>query len=461
MVESHIKTYTYDNGEIQRVQAVTMDSFSQLHFFRPQGDERAFGKIVNLYRNFIVPKAPWVFGRMVLVYCPDLSVSACELLRKYVRVDARARLKYGNARVREFCEKLISQGRLEIVCGKLPHTKILPVGATLGFLSENLPEAQVKVNSNFFIMDCFDVASPADRIGAPIGLMLEDGKILNPPAYGREALLVDDEGKVEIRPLELRELTFEINGVEYAEAKENAKENVKENAKIYERPTDCHVYRWQTSGRFVVIVGCTVVAVYEHGGFEVPSSGFVLRVDEKPARAASDRSAERDAARTIQVGDTVTYKGLEHVKFGVQVGNSVIVNGEKTTGFKSAFYSIYKRFGARAYPPSLYPLDYDRARAPRIALGALADGRPCILWAEGPKKTGYVAGEQSRGASLREMAEIAEDLGLRNAVNLDGGGSAEILLFDGRRELEVSDRNPEDDSGEERGVPVGIYLKNI
>lgn len=438
MTESFIKTYTYDNGEIQRVQVVTMDSFEQLHFCFPKSSERSFATIVNLYRNFAVPKAPWLFGRMVLIYSPELSVPMCDLLRKSVRVTAKGRLRYRSARVREFCEDLIARGRLEVVCGSRSHTKLLPVGDSLGYLSETRPDAKVRVNSNFFIMDCFEVTSGVDRIGTPIGLMVENGTVLWPPAFEREALLVGNDGSIEIRPLSLSDMVFTINGVDYSVAKGNVT--------VYERPATCRIPRW-CMGKYIVISGRRVEGVYRHGGFSLPCSGFVLKVNERAAAGASDTA--------IQVGDEVAYKGLEDVRFGAQVANSIIVNGKKTTGFISPFYQNLKLLGRRVYPPSLYPMDYDKSRAPRIALGAMKDGRPCILWAEGPKKTGYVPGEQSCGASLLEMTEIAADLGLWNAVNLDGGGSAQIL-FDGRRELMISDVDPVTGLEEERAIPAGI-----
>jgi len=103
-------------------------------------------------------------------------------------------------------------------------------------------------------------------------------------------------------------------------------------------------------------------------------------------------------------------------------------------------------------------MDYKKARAARIALGADAEAKPVLFWAEGKGKVKYTPGEDSVGASLSEMADIAEDLNLRNAVNLDGGGSAQILL-DGERSLHISDRNVEDNSDAERLVPLGLILK--
>ena len=132
-------------------------------------------------------------------------------------------------------------------------------------------------------------------------------------------------------------------------------------------------------------------------------------------------------------------------------------NGErKTEYFKSPFYNI-KRLWSTSYPPSLYPLDYCKDRAPRIAIGCDYTGRPVLVWAEGAGKLRYTPGVDSCGASLSEMANICQNIGLKNALNLDGGGSAQILI-NNRRSLLISDRNP-DDSEAERAVPVGLMIR--
>ncbi|MBO5097437.1 MAG: phosphodiester glycosidase family protein, partial [Agathobacter sp.] len=96
--------------------------------------------------------------------------------------------------------------------------------------------------------------------------------------------------------------------------------------------------------------------------------------------------------------------------------------------------------------------------AARIALGADQYGKPMLFWAEGAAKFGYVPGEGSCGASLSEMADIAADLGMVHGVNLDGGGSAQILL-NGERSLMISDRKKEDHSEAERLIPLGLVVR--
>ena len=81
-----------------------------------------------------------------------------------------------------------------------------------------------------------------------------------------------------------------------------------------------------------------------------------------------------------------------------------------------------------------------------------------ILWAEGAAKLGHKPGVDSRGATLPDMAEFCAKAGMVNAVNLDGGGSAQILLKN-IRSLMISDRRAEDFAESERAVPLGLMVK--
>ena len=92
-----------------------------------------------------------------------------------------------------------------------------------------------------------------------------------------------------------------------------------------------------------------------------------------------------------------------------------------------------------------------------MAIGADRSGRPAVIWAEGAGKLAYSPGKDSCGASLSEMADICLKAGLVNAVNLDGGGSAQILM-NGNRSLMISDRNP-DNTEAERAIPVGLMIR--
>ena len=464
-MDSEVRIYNRENGEIQRVQVVRWDDWSQLDFLylMQNGFEqqvKALGCFYDIYKNYLVPACPWIFPQMLMFTLPEdveverfakgcLSINGDLLYKseKYGTVSTpliiasiilqngmkikKGQPVFSDTKAEALYKELEKRGCVKIVCGKLPMTKIIPVGRSVGYLSEAVPDAKMKVNANFFIMDPIDCATIYDQVGTPFGLCVKDGVIENPPLFDREALLVNKDGSVSISQINVRDLYIKIKRQAYVHGK---------NAIFYTR-----LERAKTpdaKGLHVVIVGRRVVAVKRGGKVDIPASGFVMTVN-KDCR--------------IGPGDEVIYHGLKDVKFGIQVGNSIIRKGEKTDKFISRFYNIY-HMERVPFPPSLYPMDFEKARAARIALGADKEGKPVLFWAEGKGKLGYVPGEDSTGASLSEMADIAADLGLRNAINLDGGGSAQILV-DGVRALHISDRNKEDNSDAERLVPLGLVVR--
>ena len=445
-MQSEIRTLSYSNGEIQRFQVVRWDRWEDLNFLTPPHSPDALDRFADIYRNYLVPAAPWLFGHMVMFRLPeDFSMvlpvrtqkhgtvaspltSAAVVLQEGVAIHG-AKPAFRNEIAKQLWYELEAKNCIRIVSGKLPTTKIIPATNIPGYLSNAAQESAMRVNASFFIMDCFDCATVYDHVGTPFGLCVKDGKVLHPPLYNREALLVSKGGDVNIRHIDVKDLEIEIGGHHFRHGK---------NAFIYTRPGRSHAPGGKKA--YLVITGCHVASVSKRAG-AIPASGFVLCPYEDVE---------------IPVGAQVTYHGLEEICFGIQVGNSILKNGIKTERFESRFYNI-RHLEPVPFPPSLYPMNFDRARAARIALGADTEGKPMLLWAEGAAKIGYMPGQGSCGASLKEMAEICQQAGMKNAVNLDGGGSAQLLL--GRqRKLQISDRNAETLSEAERPIPLGLVI---
>lgn len=447
-MESRIRTFFYPNGELQRVQLVRWDSWEQLEFWKPNPSEAALDCFARIYRQFLVPACPVLFGSMLLFRLPeDMAVPFSRESSRYGSLSdpltaAAAALERGvrfrgktphfrDEATERFYRELKKRDCLRLVRGKLPITTIIPVGNLSGFLTQSQQSARLKVNSNFFIMDRFDCATAYDHLGIPIGLCVRNGIVENPPLYPREALLVKKDGTVSVTMPELKDMDIRIGENSFRPG---------ENAALYTRPRYFRTPR--TKGKQLVIIGRQVAAVASGGGIPVPASGFVLCPEGEC---------------TVRPGDTVTYRGMEDVLFGIQVGNSILRNGVRTTKFRSRFYNI-RHLQPVPYPPSLYPMNFRKNRAARIALGADANGRPMLLWAEGAGKLRYTPGQDSCGASLAEMTEICAEVGMVNAVNLDGGGSAQILL-NNRRSLLISDRKEEDNLECQRPVPLALILR--
>ncbi len=447
-MDSQVKIFHYPNGEMQRVQLVHLEKWSDLDFLPMEYADGAMDCFAHIYRTFLVPAQPWVFGNMVMFRVPDDMVvpfsfmtkkygavadrltAAAAAMEKHVRIVGKKPV-FTDSQVRAFWDALVSRDCLQIISGKLPVTTFIPVGNTAGYLSQTEANAAMKVNASFFIMDRFDCSTLYDHIGTPLGLCIKDGEVLNPPLFEREALLVKKDGTVSVEQPRLEDLKIKIGDVCYEAGR---------NAVFYSRPNRSKTpYR---KGKKLVIIGRRVAAVHYGARVPIPTSGFVL-CPEEPC--------------DVKPGDVVTYLGMEDIQFGIQVGNSIVRSGKKTEGFISRFYNI-RALEPVPFPPSLYPLDFQKARAARIALGSDTEGKPMILWAEGAGKLSYDPGEDSCGATLAEMANICSELGMVNAVNLDGGGSAQILL-NNRRCMLISDRNRPDNSEAERPVPLGLIVR--
>ncbi len=107
-------------------------------------------------------------------------------------------------------------------------------------------------------------------------------------------------------------------------------------------------------------------------------------------------------------------------------------------------------------PPTRFPFDTDRTRAPRTLLGVDAMGRLRIAVVDGRRP-----GEHSMGLTLEGMSRLARTMGLRDAINLDGGGSA-VLALEGVGRMDAITETtapgvvsfPADGHGKERILPV-------
>ena len=446
-MKSEIYTFSYLNGERQRVQLVHLEDWSRLNFLPVSPSEDALDRFARIYEKYLVPACPWLFGHMVMFRLPeDMEVPFSFSSAKYGQLShpltsAAAALEQGirfqfgeptfrDAQTERFFHALQSRDCIRLVHGKLPITTVIPVGNRAGYLTQTAPEAAMKVNSSFFIMDRFDCATVYDHLGIHLGLCVKNGVVENPPLFRREALLVKPDGTVTVTQPDLQDLVIEISGQHFYPGK---------NARVYSRPE--HLYTPPSQGTKLVITGCQVAAVHTGTSVPIPASGFVLC----PVEDCS-----------VQPGDRVVYHGMEDVVFGIQVGNSILRDGVKTDTFRSRFYNI-RHLEPIPFPPSLYPMNFRKDRAARIALGADSNGNPMLLWAEGAPKIGYIPGKDSCGASLSEMAMICSRVGMHNAVNLDGGGSAQILLKN-RRSLLISDRNPESQTENERPIPIALII---
>jgi len=93
----------------------------------------------------------------------------------------------------------------------------------------------------------------------------------------------------------------------------------------------------------------------------------------------------------------------------------------------------------------------DKPLHPRTAVGVDAEGKMLWLVVVDGRQAGY-----SEGMSLGELAALMKDLGCWDALNLDGGGSATMLLASQSEKLDLVNRPS---AGSARGVPVMLGIQ--
>lgn len=425
-----------DGGEIQRVQKVEGFTWEELRPQAPSFDKRVIGEIARLYQVTIIPKNPDTFGSFVFFRLDedlsfplpmtqgkitffDRDLAFASYVNRLVsegEIAAGDRLAVNDPVLKEYLDRLAAKGLLSIAKGTADSLRFMPISDELGFASS--VEGDLVVNSHFFLMDPSDLDTPFCSLGSPYGLSVHRGVVELPPLNERPALFVDEAGDAWIETPRLSDLKIEVDGIPL-EGEIHTRRRGRSTP-----PSGNHE---------IAIVGKKVVGVAKGGGTPIPMAGFVVSLKE---------------AIAICEGN-VTYKGYEEIVFAIQVGPSMMKDSAIVDSFDCDFHDPER--GDAAFPPTVYPLDFNTGRAARIALGTNRDGEPILLWAEGASKVEYVPGISSRGASLLELARFCEEEGHIDIINLDGGGSAQILV-DGKRHLQISDRYPSDEEAE-RPIP--------
>lgn len=108
-------------------------------------------------------------------------------------------------------------------------------------------------------------------------------------------------------------------------------------------------------------------------------------------------------------------------------------------------------FGGLLRDGQVLPQSND-VRHPRTALGLDREGRLLTLLVVDGRQSGY-----SEGVSLQELAELMQQAGCWDALNLDGGGSTIMLLGEDPDQLQIMNR-PSDKNGP-RPVPVMLGIR--
>jgi hypothetical protein len=175
-----------------------------------------------------------------------------------------------------------------------------------------------------------------------------------------------------------------------------------------------------------------ILALLEEGADSpIPEDGVVV-VAKGPRRAELLNAARGQSRVRLRLA-------LQDEDGRSWLGVSEAVGGEPWLIKKGEFSKRTDRHGLDAATP------FASNRHPRTAVGVTRDGHFLLVVVDGRQIT-------SRGATLREMAQLMMELGCVEAINLDGGGSSTLVV----RGLVVN--SPSD--GQQRAVASGLLVRS-
>jgi hypothetical protein len=243
--------------------------------------------------------------------------------------------------------------------------------------------------------------------GRPLGLLYINGELVSEPLYNRSAILVDQENNISFSQVDWRgellvkKLNFkvELNGVN-REVKED--EVILFNYFYGPRMPALDNQHYD-----MVVRDSRILGIESEAGVQtaIPPDGYVIRFPIQRADIRNRIPELKNQEITLNYNFTpeLSEKNIRHAVGG---GPRLLKDGKiKITGQEEKFQN-----------------DILNGRAPRTALGLTEANHLLLLTIDGRQNN------LSVGMTLKEVAKTLKDLGAVDAVNLDGGGSARMVI---------------------------------
>jgi hypothetical protein len=283
--------------------------------------------------------------------------------------------------------------------------------------------AVAAVSGGFFLYSEPDIEAPSARFD-PVGLLLDEGRVLSPPVFRRGTLAIDEHGRAMIDRLGLEAAMLVIE------------------SEAGELPLDGQ-HAWNRShGRVgpgvasAAIVGDCVVAVGR--SLAIPLNGYVVPLGAGPVPAPGAR---------VRHAPVLGPNGVP-LRAAIAGGPTLLEHGSATLELqREDFWS--------SAPPVTFSQDEtgDRNLLPRLAVGLDHDGRLLFAAVDGRNF------DRALGMTLTEVAMLLLECGCHTATNLDGGSSKRMVV----RGVEVDLASTEVEDGgasplARRPVHTGVFF---
>jgi hypothetical protein len=228
-----------------------------------------------------------------------------------------------------------------------------------------------------------------------------------------------------------------------------------------------------------VLVGNSIVETFEEIATEIPSNGWIIGDSEAFGGPINPRDAvelqvfepgtanEVPVRHAFAVGPMLVDEGAvvplgdSREEFGPIVLRDSPSFEDSASLPRTGLPDALLHCEQRGVPPTRFPYDWNRTRAPRTAIGVTAGGDVLLVVVDGRADLPH-----SIGATLAELAQLMLNLGSVSAMNMDGGGSSVMFVNDPavhphklRDHLRDGVVNlPSDMGGVERLLPVPLVI---
>jgi hypothetical protein len=235
--------------------------------------------------------------------------------------------------------------------------------------------------------------------GTPVGLLIIDGELISGPIFDRVAFGITKNQELRMTRVGMRGEINLGNGTHVRLDNVNQPRVLSHQVVVYSS-------RWGTmappvpkNGIQVQLRDGFVTARSTTDSLPIPKDGFVISGPRTPELVAL-ASRQLDSPVNITL---YTLPDWSDVKHAIAGGPYLVRNGQVYVDTQA------QRFGLKG-------------AAPRSALGITREGKLLLVTVDGRQRNVSV------GVSLQEMASIMKQLGAKDAMNLDGGSSTQMIV---------------------------------
>lgn len=262
----------------------------------------------------------------------------------------------------------------------------------------------------FFLFSEWDITPPQQRFD-PVGLLVSNGEVLNPPTLLRPFFFQDEAGFVGIARMGMKGVHIQTAGgpglrIGLCNPAARRLEAPAAYTRAFGRVTP------KLPGMALSIVGRQIVGVARNEPTPIPLNGFVLALPQGGPWDALGDSLAASGQLSYQLP---IIPGFKTIRDAIAGGPTLLGTGAHVVP------TTDEEFLPDAPPVTLGTDETgDQNMLPRLAIGLTPTFDVLVLAVDGRHLT------RSFGATLGQMAKWMRTLGATSAINMDGGSSKRL-----------------------------------